>query len=503
VKRIAGFDDLIGRARRRYVANLYLKQGVNAACAAMGGVILLLILGVQVMDWRWLAGLAAAGIAAGFGAVKRQAPSRYAISQVIDRNLSLHDSLSTAFFYNRMGEQRGPREMRAAQFAEAERLARRADIERAVPFSTPRSVYVMAVLGLIATGLLGLRYGITRSLDLHAPLAAMLLNALGRDAQPPEERKQDQQRYQQLISQLGLTQEDSSAARKAAGSKQSASSANAEAQKEQKSLEKNGGQQSAGSAEAENMRQNREQSAAQSAQNSGQQGERRTGAQQSSSSQSQQQLASTQQHENSSLMDKLRDAVSSLMSRFDAQPQQGESQQMAENSQSRPGEGNNQQSGESGRQKSESGQKQQQSADSGKQGAQGQGQPQQGEPGQMAQAGGNRSKGDDSDASKQPGSGIGSRDGDKAIRQAEQLAAMGRISQIIGRRSQSLTGDATIEVASSGTQNLRTGYTQQNAAHTDSGGEISRDEIPLAYQRFVQKYFEQVRKQPGPVKKQE
>ena len=34
--------------------------------------------------------------------------------------------------------------------------------------------------------------------------------------------------------------------------------------------------------------------------------------------------------------------------------------------------------------------------------------------------------------------------------------------------------------------------------HTDSGGEIHRDEIPLAYQRYVQHYFEQVRKTPAP-----
>jgi hypothetical protein len=499
VKRIAGFDDLIGRARRRYVANLYLKQGVNAACTAMGGVILLLILGVQVMDWRWLAGLAAAGVAAGLGAVRRQAPSRYTISQVIDRNLGLHDSISTAFFYNRMGEPRGPQQMRTAQFAEAERLAQGADIERAVPFSTPRSVYVMAALGLIATGLLGLRYGITRSLDLHAPLAAMLLDAVGRDPQPSEERKQDQKRYQQLINQLGLTQEDSSlTTRKAAGSKASSASVNAEAQNEEQSQANKS--QPAGSAEAENVRQNRERSASQNAQNSGQQGERRTGAQQPGSGT--QQLASTQQHESASLVDKLRDAVSSLMSRFHAQPQQGESRQSAENSQDRPGESRNQQSGESERQNAGRSQKEQ-TAGNGKHGTHAEGQPQQGESGQMAQAGGSRSKGDDSDASRQPGSGIGSRDGNKAIREAEQLAAMGRISQIIGRRSQDLTGDATIEVASSGIQNLRTGYSQRNATHSDSGGEISRDEIPLAYQRFVQKYFEQVRKRPEPVKKQE
>ena len=34
------------------------------------------------------------------------------------------------------------------------------------------------------------------------------------------------------------------------------------------------------------------------------------------------------------------------------------------------------------------------------------------------------------------------------------------------------------------------------AAHADTGGEISRDEVPLAYQQYVQQYFEEIRKLP-------
>jgi hypothetical protein len=72
---------------------------------------------------------------------------------------------------------------------------------------------------------------------------------------------------------------------------------------------------------------------------------------------------------------------------------------------------------------------------------------------------------------------------------------MGKISEIIGKRSQNLTGEVMVEVAS-GKQELRTAYSQQPARHTDSGGEIHRDEIPLAYQRYVQQYFDEVRKTP-------
>jgi hypothetical protein len=102
-------------------------------------------------------------------------------------------------------------------------------------------------------------------------------------------------------------------------------------------------------------------------------------------------------------------------------------------------------------------------------------------------------KSDDRQAGKQPGSGIGSQDGDKNIRQAEQLAAMGRISEIIGQRSANLTGEATVEVEST-SQQLRTPYAPRGAQHSQSGAAIGRDEIPVALQTYVERYFEQVRK---------
>ena len=107
---------------------------------------------------------------------------------------------------------------------------------------------------------------------------------------------------------------------------------------------------------------------------------------------------------------------------------------------------------------------------------------------------------DSQPSNKQPGGGIGNRDGEKNLKQAEQLAAMGKISQIIGKRSQNLSGEATIEVQST-VQQLRTAYADRTAQHADSGGEIGRDEIPAALESYVEQYFEQVRKQPAPAKK--
>ena len=98
------------------------------------------------------------------------------------------------------------------------------------------------------------------------------------------------------------------------------------------------------------------------------------------------------------------------------------------------------------------------------------------------------------DTSRNAASGIGKQDGNKDVRLAEQLAAMGKISEIIGRRSANVTGEITVETRSS-KQQLRTGYSASQAAHEDRGGEIHRDEIPVAYQQYVQEYLAQIHKQ--------
>ena len=73
---------------------------------------------------------------------------------------------------------------------------------------------------------------------------------------------------------------------------------------------------------------------------------------------------------------------------------------------------------------------------------------------------------------------------------------MGKISEIIGKRAANITGEVMVEV-SPGKQQLKTQYSQQNATHVEAGGEINRDEVPLAYQQYVQQYFAQVRKLPA------
>jgi hypothetical protein len=95
-------------------------------------------------------------------------------------------------------------------------------------------------------------------------------------------------------------------------------------------------------------------------------------------------------------------------------------------------------------------------------------------------------------------SGAGRSDGRKDTELAEQLEAMGKISEILGKRAATVQGEMMVEVTST-RQQLRTPFLNRKATHGDSGGEIRRDEVPLHLQDYVQRYYDQVRK---PARKQ-
>jgi hypothetical protein len=157
--------------------------------------------------------------------------------------------------------------------------------------------------------------------------------------------------------------------------------------------------------------------------------------------------------------------------------------QQAKNSQKGP-PGDKQQSGEKGEQSKES---QQEQTD-----INGDTQSQEGDQKNSADAQ-NGQKSAPKNASQDAKNGIGSQDGEKAMREAQQLEAMGKITEILGKRSANVTGEVMMEVAS-GKQQLRTEWSQQQANHAEAGSEIHRDEVPLMYQQFVQQYFEEIRK---------
>ena len=482
---------LVRKARRRVLHNELLSQGANSISAALLAFILLLILGTEVLNWYWLTLIPAAAAGAALYLVRKRLPSLYVTAQKVDRQAGLSDALSTAVFFHSHPESRAQAAVRRVQFDQAERLAASVDLRRAIPYSMPRTAYAMAALFLVASSLLALRYGLTRRLDLSQPMARILQQSLGFGEN--EKAKADQRKNLKFADSAqeeaqNTQQQDpkvSDDPNQAAGDSLEENEQNQVASNMGKADQnaKNDAQQ--GEPNGKDEQKEGEGNPSEDNQNQGSQGAQKEGQnQQSAANQN-----SNSSQSNPSLMSRMKEAMQNLLSSMKQQPSQANSQQQQngspQNSKSNKGQQGSKQQGQKGdRQNGGQSDEQDQLGEE----ANGQSSPGQGQ-----------EKGDSPQDNKQPGGGIGNRDGSKDVKQAEQLAAMGKITQIIGKRSATLSGEATVEVQSTA-QQLRTEYTNQRVQHAEAGAEISRDEVPVAVQSYVEQYFEQVRKQPAPKK---
>ena len=453
---------LVRRARQRLLYNELLSQGANASSAVLIVFILLLLLGSEVLNWWWALAIPLVAAGAGLYVTLRRLPPPYTVAQIVDRRCALADTLSTALFFSQ-GEPPScvSGAIRQSQLEQAGRLSETVDVRRAIPYTMPGAVYLLAALLLAAFSLFALRYGLSLRLDLKPPLARILHQKFGgnepteqaRDVRPKAPENPDSRDDGTAASSDPDRQPDVSSDpiqdTGAAATPNGASEERAEEGGEDNDPPESDHAQDAGSGQPGGK--------------SGQDQKRQSAAKQGSSNSS----------ESSGLLTKLEDAIENLLSSLKppqsfpgARPQPGKDQSGQQGKVRQSGG----QPGDS--QKSQPGEKAGDSQDS------------------QGKSAGSR---DTEQASKQPGSGIGSQDGDKNVRQAEQLAAMGKISEIIGKRSANVTGEATVEVQST-SQQLRTPYARRGAEHSQGGAEIGRDEIPVALQSYVERYFEQVRK---------
>jgi len=487
---------LLESARRRLFFNHLAAQFTLAVSLILGAVILLLLLGTQLLDWRILAALVAAGSAFGVAQAIRRLPSLYQVAVLIDRKAGLFDSISTAWIFEQgKGTALPTPMMEAGQREQAESLAREVNLEQALPFTMPRTVYAMAALFLVATSLFALRYGISHTLDLKPPLNTLVMDALGWNppASAEKSKKPGESRFANLLKQLGISvpdpgeklqannldpatdqaldtvtdpSPDNSMAKNPPGAHSEEASIEG-----QKSDQASDPDDSASSEQASPGKGNPEDNAGSS--EGPQQGE-------------QQASKSGSAGENSSLLSKLKDALSNMMSKAKSQQNSNGQKSASQTAQAQSG-AKTADKGQPSDGKQNAGKEDADAAQDGQQ--QGDSEAAQNSPGK----GGGKSG--DKDSSAQPGSGIGKQDGSKELHAAAQEKAMGKLSEVIGKRSANVTGEMQVEVQS-GSQQLRTSYTQHSAQHAAGSGESARDEVPLDLQPYVSGYFEEVRKQP-------
>ena len=428
--------------------------------------------------------------------------SAYQVAQSIDRQLGFKDSLSTAYYFSQHPDRAASPDFVEHQRRRAEDMARSADIERGVPFLMPRTAYVN--LALVAVALRHVRIAL-RNPPQPGPRLAAGSHQLRRfvrefaevaDARhgkrpgdgngrrdpgapldPWDAKTSDRDPATDAALQSVEDPDPNNASTSPDGSaKADAKSTRADAARhESAGFRRKGGFFEAGRASA-NASPGADSKSGQ--QNGSKDAKEGKDANQSGSS-----------GENSSLGSKLRDALSNLLAKMKPQSKQGggkpnDSSQSASSKASSKAKSRRAIRNRPARSRPMPAPIRSPKASSSK----------------AARSKLRRARAKDA-ATISPirptaRAASASRMATRPRREAAELAAMGKISEIIGKRAANISGEVMVEV-SSGKQQLKTQYSQQNATHVEAGGEINRDEVPLAYQQYVQQYFAQVRKHAG------
>ena len=485
--------DVVERARSRVVTQVTLREAALAGTIALLGPLLVALFGTGWFPAGLIILFVLAGLAAGAYRWSRQRPSSYNVAQRIDSAWQSNDQIATAFYFAEHPSEASP--LARFQREQAAPLATSGDIAAAVPFEMPKTGYAFGGALLLLVVLLGIRYGTQSSLSLQPPLVPIEAPALYADAgdelrrdEPAkvESPKQEPAQSIRKENKLEKPEEDpepepipeaidgQSAMGDAVGD---ASEALPEV--EGLSIDDDFGDELAAGA------------------NEG--GEQEEGAEGTESSQEgsdgdpNAENGSPEQgsesEDSNDLLSRLEDAFRNMLSGMNMEPPAG----------SESGESSDKQSGEpSPAEGAEPGEEADgQAPDSGESGTEGEGAS-----GAAPEAPQELTQGDsgsDSSATAAEGataSSAGSNDGSKELTEAEQMQAMGELDELYQQRAEDMSGEVLIETEAA-PQQLQTPYSPTTAGHRDPGGQVSRDEIPFAYRKFVQKYFEALREKRG------
>lgn len=482
-------EKVVRSAWERRLLVVAVERTAIAAAIVLAALVLMLLVGTQVLDWRWLLLLAAVGIAIAGYQVRQRLMEHYRVAQLLDRRLQLADSLSTAWYLlSRAGHPSDA--ISEYQITHAERAANSVDVASAFPFTGRKLWSIAGGLALVAASLFGVRYFVTNSLSLHQSLVPLRLSEVfERTDKDVEEAKKERD------PAPGADQRGQKATPKADGQKDSKESPRAEPPPMAQGNAPAAGQNPNDPAEMREAKEGedkksseRSEGAPGSAQQKpgdkvGDEGDKSV----SSEKPSNDDKANSPQSSNG-LLDRMKDALSSLAQKMrpNNQGKQEASQRSGEEKKGDQQSSSKDQNSSSKQDAASHEASEQQQSSEGQ--AQGQTQEKTGSgQGKTADQSADKSKSDSH-------SGIGSQDGDKQVKDAEQLKAMGKLAEIIGKRSAAATGDIMVENPS-GKQRLQTDYSQRVGNHADLGGEINRDDIPLVDQQYVREYMSQVRRQ--------
>jgi len=437
----------------------------------------MLLAGAGIFRPVWpLAAIAAAVIWSAWRA-RQRAPDAYTAAQRADRRLGLRDLLATAW-HLRHGAGNTATAFAPLVEQKAAEACANADLRRAFPLEWSRAAAAAAVSLSLLIGLFLLRVGVLRTFDLRPPLVAVHFDTLTGAPVPPAPPRRPPAKQLDLP---GFTLEESQAGaldeeQTPMEALRSADGGDSSLPGQQGNRPNNARMQTAGRTAESGQEQAAEEDSGDAGESSQESGDRQNGKD-----------SPQRQQPQDSLLDKMRDALASLMDKLKLELPPGDgtraSQQNAKKEAARKENGRPQ---------------------PGKKGEQGQkgdmlsgNQQAQSDASQQAKS---EQAGNPEAASQNEKSGIGKEEGRKELQAAEDLEAMGKLDELLGKRSQNVQGEVMVEVTNSRNQQLRTPFTGKTGARTDAGSELGRDEVPLHLQDYVQRYYEQVRRTAPPGK---
>ena len=485
--------DVVERARKRVVTQVTFQEASLAGAIALLGPLLVALFGTDWFPAGLIVLFVLVGLAAGAYRWSRERPAPYGVAQRIDAAWHSDDQIATAYYFAEHPSEAGP--LAPFQRERAAPLAASGDVAAALPFEVPKTAYAFAGALLLLAVLLGIRYGTQSSLSLKPPLVPIEAPSLYADA-GDELRREDSAKVE------GPREEPAQSLRKENKLEKPPEQAEPEPVPEaidgQPAMGDAVGESSEALPEVEGLsidddfgdelaggkgESGEEQDASEMTEPSQEAGEGDPNAENGSPEQGSENEAAND------LLSRLEDAFRNMLSSMNMDPPKG----------SEPGESSDQQSGQPS------------PADGAQQGKETAGEaPDSGQSGTEAEGSSGAApeapqeltqgdSGSESSAAAPEGataSSAGSNDGSKELTEAEQMQAMGELSELYQQRAEDMSGEVLIETEAA-PQQLQTPYSPTAAGHRDPGGQVSRDEIPFAYRQFVQKYFEALREKSG------
>ena len=455
-------ETVVRSATRRYFLTLAVEHAALPVAMLLAGAMVLLVLGADILQWYWLVLLVAPALVLAALQMRRKLLSPYRIAQLLDRRFGLSDSLSTAWFlYTRSDRSFSG----AAQFEleRAEEAAAHLQPSAVLPFAGGRKWIVASCLAFATLSLFIARYFELNTLSLRPPLLPLPVTVASnfaswlpskisfpsllsrRHQRTPDARTLHESNRQTL----GEPDADSSGL-------SSAERANAAQLHQPDRKPGDNGSRTLSTTGSDPSTQS--------------EGDPKSGTKMANKNDPDNTAPSEQG--GTSLLDRMRDALSQLVANIRGENKQRAAQDAAQIAD--PLHRSSQ--GISGISPMEHMQAAPEQA--------------QRQANQNQQVNGRIPS---SSSGKNPNaqSGIGSQNGDKKLKMAEEQEAMGKLAEIIGKRSADLTGSVTLLAAPAP---LLTPDSHQMAEHQNLGGEIHRDEIPPLYREYVRHYMEEVQK---------